>query len=100
MCGAVQTGMPELRPDHELAAHEALPRRLDYIARDSILQLLTEAELAQVCTAEQGMVPAPGDEYLDLEHLEQGVLTAPVLVAAAPSMLPRSAVSAPTWQSI
>jgi len=76
------------------------PKRIDYIARDSILKLLSDTELAQVSTAEEAVGLAAGDEYLDLEHLEEGVRKAPVVAAAASRMLPRSAVSDETWRKI
>jgi len=69
-------------------------------ARDSIMKLLSETELAQVSTAEEAVGLAPGDEYIDLEHLEDGVHAAPVVAATASRMLPRSAVSDETWRKI
>jgi len=69
-------------------------------SRDKILKLLSETELAQVSTAEEAVGLAPGDEYIDLEHLEEGVHAAPVVAAAASRMLPRSAVSDDTWRRI
>jgi len=91
---------PPLDPDRELAARVASPKRIAYDARDSILKLLSEAELAQVSTAEEAATLAAGDEYLDLEHLEHGVRKAPVMAAEASRMLPRSAVREETWRKI
>jgi hypothetical protein len=68
--------------------------------RDKILKLLSEAELAQVSMAEDLVALVPGDEYIDLEHLERGVHKAPAVAAAAARMLPRSAVSDDTWRNV
>lgn len=68
--------------------------------RDKILKLLSETELAQVSTAEETVGLVPGDEYIDLEHLEDGVHKAPAVAAVASRMLPRSAVSDDTWRKI
>jgi len=87
-------------PTHELEANIANHKRLDYVARDSILKLLSEAELAKVSTAEDGLELAATDEYIDLEHLHQGVKRPPVQSTAASRMLPRSAVSEGTWRKI
>ncbi len=106
-CGALVAVMTEserhavvpLCPERELDTHEASPQRLDYVARDRILKLLSVTELAQVSSVESiGL--ASGDEYLDLRHLEHGVRRVPVTADAAPRMLPRSAVSDETWRKI
>ena len=89
---------PPLDPTHELGEHMSNGKRIDYVARDSILKLLSEAELAQVSSAESGDALRAGDEYIDLEHLEHGVRKAPVAADATSRMLPRSAVSDETWQ--
>ena len=87
-------------PSHELGEHIASPKRLDYVARDSILKLLSDAELAQVSSAEGATELAATDEYIDLEQLEHGVRKPPVQGTAASRMLPRSAVSEKTWAKI
>ncbi|MDB4962828.1 MAG: hypothetical protein JWP01_2827 [Myxococcales bacterium] len=66
--------------------------------RNEILSLLSEDELGFVSTAEQGRIPE-GDEYLDLEHPELGVLRAEPNTPAAHA-LPRNAVSDATWGKI
>jgi hypothetical protein len=70
----------------------------EYQTRDDIIGLLSQDELERVSAAEEGRIPE-GDEYLDLEHLEDGVLR------AAPSTsgkhaLPRTAVTDSTWEKI
>ena len=43
------------------------------VARENILKLLSDEEVAKVSTAEAASGLTEGTEYLDLEHLEQGV---------------------------
>jgi hypothetical protein len=69
--------------------------------RESIIKLLTDAEVAKVSTAEDAPRLVEGDEYVDLEDLDSGVQ----LVQATPRTrpghaLPRSAVSDATWAKI
>lgn len=66
--------------------------------RDEILSLLSEGELESVSSAEQRWLPED-DEYLDLEHLERGVLRAEPNTPAKHT-LPRAAVSDATWIKI
>ena len=87
-------------PTLELADHISKPKRIDYVARESILKLLSEAELAQVSNAEDARVISASDEYIDLENVQRGVRKAPVQADAASRMLPRSAVSEGTWRKI
>ena len=47
--------------------------RNDYLTRDSIMKLLSDAEVASVSTAETATGLADGDEYVDLKQLAQGV---------------------------
>ncbi len=75
-------------------------RRVEYVARDSILKLLSEAELARVSTAETAKQLATGEEYIDLAQLERGVRTAPAAIIPTSRMLPRNAVHGETWSRI
>lgn len=75
-------------------------KRTAYAARDRILKLLSETELANVSTAETAAHLTDGDEYLDLAQLEQGVRHAPSSLTPAGRMLPRKAVRAGTWKQI
>lgn len=72
-------------------------KRLAYVARDSILGLLTDDELARVSNVQA--VP-DDDEYVDLEHLDRGIHKAPLPNHAVSRVVPRSAVSSETWQKI
>jgi hypothetical protein len=71
------------------------------LTRESILGLLTDAEVAKVSTSEGDGGPVEGDEYIDLEHPGVGVRQAHAKLTAAPgALLPRSAVSDATWAKI
>jgi hypothetical protein len=70
----------------------------EYQTRNDIIAMLSQEELERVSAAEEESIPE-GDEYLDLEHLENGVQR------AAPSTpgenaLPRTAVTDATWEKI
>ena len=71
-----------------------------YATRESILKLLSDAELARVSTAEAGPPIGLGDEFVDLDHLNKGVQRAPATMPAMGSLLPRVSVQASTWRTI
>ncbi|MEO7730842.1 MAG: hypothetical protein ABIY55_07725 [Kofleriaceae bacterium] len=75
-------------------------KRAGYVARDRILKLLSEVELARVSSAETAARLSNGDEYLDLAQLGQGVRRAPAEVTPQGRMLPRKAVRGRTWKRI
>ena len=76
-------------------------QRIDYVTRDAILKLLSNDEIAKVSMAEAASGLAKGDEYLDLEHLDRGVLRAePSIKVAMGHVVPRGAVSAESWSKI
>jgi hypothetical protein len=66
------------------------------------LSLLSDDENAKVSTAEAASRLAEGVEYLDLEHLDQGVQRANATTAKATMghVLPRGAVRDETWNKI
>lgn len=68
--------------------------------REHVLQLLSPGELASVGVAETETHLRRGDEYLDLEQLQQGVLRADGAVANLSHMLPRKAINEDTWRRI
>ena len=74
-------------------------KRSDYETRERILKLISDDEIASVSTAETGRL-SPGDEYLDLEHLEQGVQRADGTATPIGRVLPRKAVQEATWSKI
>jgi hypothetical protein len=72
----------------------------DYLLRETILDLLSDGELARVSTAETRVRLEEGDEFLDLERLEAGVQTADGVLVHMGGVLPRKAVLGPTWEQI
>ena len=77
-------------------------KRSEYVTRESILRLLTDDEVAKVTTAETAVRLADGDDYLDLERIDQGVQQESASRANAPMgrVLPRASVHENTWKKI
>ena len=75
-------------------------KRIDYLTRDGVLKLLSDDEAASVSNAESAEELDEGDEYLDLEHLEEGVRKADGLIVIMGRVLPRKAVHEITWSKI
>ena len=75
-------------------------KQVDHVARDGILKLLSDDEVASVSTAQTAVRLSSGDEYIDLKHLEQGVRRAAATASAMGHVLPRKAVHADTWTKI
>ena len=73
--------------------------RNDYVARDSILKLLSDQEVARVSTAETKHL-FDGEEYIDLEQLAEGVHRARGPNVSMGRLLPRKAVNEATWSKI
>jgi hypothetical protein len=74
--------------------------KAEHVTRENILMLLSDDEVASVSTAETMVRPLDGEEYLDLEDLEQGVRSA---LGTAPKMgrlLLRRSVHKDTWAKI
>ena len=75
--------------------------RTEYVTRDTILKLLSDAEIARVSTAETHALLADGDEYVDLRTPDQGVRRAlGKTTAPMGDVLPRKAVLEHTWRQI
>lgn len=76
-------------------------KRAEHVARDTILKLLSDEEIAKVSTAEAVSDLTAGGEYLDLEHLDQGVQRAKASTKVTMgNVLPRNAVRDETWSKI
>lgn len=69
------------------------------LARNDILKLLSDQEVANVSTAETEPL-ASGEPYLDLEHLFQGVQYARGVASPSGRVLPKKAVHEETWIKI
>ena len=74
--------------------------RFEYVARDRVLNLLSDDEIASVSNAETAARLSDDDEYIDLEQLDQGVRRAPAGAAIMGRVLPRKAVRETTWSKI
>jgi VIT1/CCC1 family predicted Fe2+/Mn2+ transporter len=75
-------------------------KRSEYVTRDTILNLLSDDEVASVIAAETASHLADGDEYLDLEQLNRGVQQASETTAPMGRILSRRAVHEKTWNTI
>ena len=74
--------------------------RSEYVTRDSIMQLLSDDEIASVSTAETAKRLVDGDEFLDLEDLDEGVQKASGSNTPMGRILPKKAVHPVTWEKI
>ena len=73
----------------------------EHVTRETILNLLSNAETAKVSNAEGAAALTVGDDFVDLEHLDQGVQRANASTKVVMGhVLPRSAVSQETWSKI
>ena len=77
-----------------------LANKAELFSREHVMKLLSDGEIASVSTAETKTHLRRGDEYLDLEHLDQGVLRADGAVANLGHVLPRKAIHEDTWRRI
>lgn len=69
-------------------------------AREKILRLLSDDEVAMVSTAETTRAPLEGEEFLDLEELGRGVLVALGSTPGMSHLLLRRSVHRDTWKRI
>ena len=74
--------------------------RSDYVTREAILNLLSDEEVARVSHAETAARLTCGDQYLDLDALENGVRTNAGASEAVDSVVPRNGVHEATWKKI
>jgi hypothetical protein len=74
--------------------------KTEQITRENILMLLSDDEVASVCTAETAVRPLEGEEYLDLDDLDQGVRSALGTSPHMSRLLLRRAVHEKTWDKI
>jgi len=74
--------------------------RVDYLTSDGVLKLLSDDEAASVSNAESTDSLSEGEEYFDLERLDQGVQRASGPGADMGRVLPKNAVHEETWSKI
>lgn len=77
-----------------------IAKRTGFVLRDNIVEMLTDDEVSKVSTSETAVRLAEGEEFIDLEKLEQGVLRADGVRIHVGSALPRKAVHEKTWRKI
>jgi hypothetical protein len=75
-------------------------QKKETVAREAILALLSDTEVAKVSRAEDAPRLIEGDEYVDLEDPAAGVRRVQAKSPKASHALPRSAVSDATWAKI
>lgn len=75
--------------------------RAEFVTRDAIMKLLSDAEVALVSSREDGPKLRVDDEYLDLQHLDQGVrrMSGDSTITMG-EVVPRSAVLPATWDEL
>jgi len=71
-----------------------------FLTRTQILQLLNRGELAGASVMETAPRLSRGQEYLDLEQLEQGVQRATGDVVLQGAILSRKSIHEDTWRRI
>ena len=92
---------PHAPVDHEqVPPTQSAGKAKGLIAKDRILELLSDEEVARVATAETKASLIDGEQYLDLDHLDRGVLTASGPAAPIGRVLPRRVISDQTWREI
>ena len=72
----------------------------EHETREALLNLLSEAEMAEVCDPRAVCRLAAGEEYLDVEEPTAGVQRSREGSLPQGRVLPRRAVDGHTWQSI
>ncbi len=71
-----------------------------FVTRESILKMLTDAEISSVSRAETSQRLGDGDEFIDLKNLDRGVRRAGRMLTPMGRVLPRKAVAESTWLKI
>ena len=75
-------------------------KRGPYVTRESVLMLLSDDEVAAVATAETATRLPEGEEYLDMEQLEEGVQRAHQKKTPMGRVLPKRSIHRDTWNKI
>jgi hypothetical protein len=74
--------------------------RTEHVTRQNILMLLSDDEVAAVSTAETTARPLEGEDYVDLEDLDQGVRSALGTPPPMHRLVLRRSVHEDTWNRI
>ena len=95
-----QTIQPNLKKETGTKPAEKKDNRNQYVTRESVLMLLSDDETAAVATAETATRLPEGDEYLDIEQLEQGVQKSHDKKTPMGRVLPKKSIHQDTWNKI
>jgi len=68
--------------------------------KQQLLALLSEAEMARVVEADVEYSLQPGEEYLDLDHLDRGVQRTDGRVGTFGQIVPKRAIASATWTRV
>jgi hypothetical protein len=74
--------------------------RTENTARKEVLKLLSDGGTASASTVDATVRLLDGEEYLDLDRLDQGVLRATKASLTRRSVLPRRTLHKDTWSKI
>lgn len=74
--------------------------RVECVTRNNVMNLLDDDEVAAISAAETTRCLSDGDQYIDLEHLDQGVQEAIGMTTSMRRVLPKHAVPEDTWKKI
>jgi hypothetical protein len=80
--------------------NEPTSTRKELVTREAILDMLSDDEVASVCTAETAAKLEDKAEYLDLDQLEKGIQRATNGAVVMGRALPKKAVHEATWKKI
>jgi hypothetical protein len=94
---AVSTQLEQFELGH---GSEWTMKKHESATRESILHLLSDDEIASVSSAETAARLVDGEEYLDLEQLDQGVRHAFGSITPSGRVLQRKDVHEATWNEI
>lgn len=77
-------------------------KRSDLFTRDSVMELLSDDDIARVTAAESATSLVDGDEYIDLEQLDQGIRTVAggTAAIAVGRVIAKKAVQERTWDRV
>ena len=95
-----QTNQPAVKNETIKKPAAKKDNRSPYVTRESVLMLLSDDEVAAVATAETAIRLPEGDEYLDMEQLEQGVQRAHKKKTPMGRVLPKKSIHQDTWNKI
>ena len=68
--------------------------------KEQVLALLTDEETARVSNVEAGYQLTHGDEYVDLDHLDEGLQHARGTVGSLGTIVTKKSVQHDTWSRI